>query len=58
MGAMLAAFVLVGMYWQQISTITEFLEAAHAPVVSATGPAGILASYPLESQNNMGFLFL
>lgn len=60
LGAMIAAFVVAGMYWQQISFVKEFLEANHQSqaVVSATGPAAIFASYPADGQHNHGYLFL
>lgn len=58
LGAMIAAFVVAGMYWQQISFVKEVLEANNMAVVSATGPAGIFASYPADGQHNHGYLFL
>jgi hypothetical protein len=58
MGSFIAALLIMGMYWEQISAFKEGTIAAGLPVVSATGPAGILCSFPGATQKNLGYLFL
>jgi hypothetical protein len=54
----MAGLLVMGMYWEQIHAMKLELEAKGLPLVSATGPAFILCTFPLESQNNQGYLFL
>ena len=57
-GAFIAGLLVVGMYWEQIQTMSAALTEAGEPLVSATGPAFILCTFPLPTQQNQGFLFL
>ena len=57
-GSFIAGLLCVGMYWEQISAYSDELRAAGAPLVSATGPAFILCTFPLPTQTNLGYLFL
>ncbi|KAI4143968.1 MAG: hypothetical protein LQ340_006818 [Diploschistes diacapsis] len=55
-GSFIAALLMAGMYWQQISAYSDKLTAAGEPLVSATGPAFIFCTFPLATQS-MGYLF-
>jgi len=57
-GAFLAACMIYGQYYEQLTAYKENLIAHHLPVVSSTGPSQVFAPYPLPTQNNQGFLFL
>ena len=57
-GSFVAGLLCVGMYWEQISAYSAELTAQGEPLVSATGPAFILCTFPLPTQNNQGYLFL
>lgn len=56
-GAFMASLTVMGMYRQQILAYEKELIAAGLPLVSATGPAGIFCSFPVEGQS-LGYLFL
>ena len=56
-GAFIAGMLLMGMYWEQINLYSNELKAAGEPLVSFSGPAGILCAFPLPTQNNLGYLF-
>lgn len=49
-GAFTAGLLMVGMYWPELSAYKQELLAAGQPIVSASGPAGILCAFPLPSQ--------
>jgi hypothetical protein len=53
----MASLMVMGMYRQQILAYEKELIAAGLPLVSATGPAGIFCSFPVEGQS-LGYLFL
>lgn len=57
-GSMVAGLLVMGMYWQEIKKFKDATLATHQPLVSATGPAGILVSFPGADQTNLGYLFL
>ncbi|KAL9091468.1 MAG: hypothetical protein Q9165_004854 [Trypethelium subeluteriae] len=57
-GAFVAGLILMGQYHQQISEFKAATEAAGLPVVSPSGPAGILCAFPLPTQTNQGYLFM
>lgn len=56
-GAFMASLLVMGMYRQEILQYEEALKALGMPMVSATGPAGIFCSFPVEGQS-MGYLFM
>ncbi|KAF2403206.1 aquaporin-like protein [Trichodelitschia bisporula] len=56
-GAFMAALVLMGCYWPQISALRDANLAAHGTAVFNGGAASILVSYPNVTQTNQGFLF-
>ncbi|KAL1998222.1 hypothetical protein VTN02DRAFT_6623 [Thermoascus thermophilus] len=56
-GSMVAGLLVMGIYWQEIKKFKEATLAAHQPLVSATGPAGILVAFPGAGQTNLGYLF-
>ena len=53
----MASLLVMGMYRQEIVQYEEALKALGAPLVSATGPAGIFCAFPVEGQS-LGYLFL
>ncbi|KAI9662523.1 MAG: hypothetical protein M1821_008690 [Bathelium mastoideum] len=57
-GAFIAGLLLMGQYHQQISAYKAELLEAGLPLVSTTGPAGILCTFPAATQTNQGYLFL
>lgn len=54
---MIAGLLVAGMYWEQITQAKAAALAAHQPLVSATGPAGIFVAFPGPKQS-LGYLFL
>jgi len=48
----------MGMYWEQLSTFAKASQAAGNGLVYNGGPASVLCSFPGETQNNLGYLFL
>ncbi|KAK6856713.1 hypothetical protein PG995_006900 [Apiospora arundinis] len=58
LGAFVAGFVMLGMYWTQIQTMKAAYVAAGKPLVGAGTPASILCSFPNPDQSNMGLVFL
>ncbi|KAF2478359.1 aquaporin-like protein, partial [Lindgomyces ingoldianus] len=57
-GAFMAGLVLMGQYHEQISAFTTRSIAAGKGTVYNGGPASILCTFPGETQNNLGYLFL
>lgn len=57
-GAFMAGLLLMGMYWPEISALKEQTLLKGLPLVSSTGPASILCSFPNPNQTNLGYLFL
>lgn len=57
-GAFVAGLVLMGQYHEQISVFTAESIAAGKGTVYNGGPASILCTFPGETQNNLGYLFL
>ncbi|KAL1984836.1 hypothetical protein VTN96DRAFT_8680 [Rasamsonia emersonii] len=55
-GSMIAGLLVAGMYWEQITQAKAAALAAHQPLVSATGPAGIFVAFPGPKQS-LGYLF-
>lgn len=49
-GAFVAGLLMVGMYWPELSAYKAELLAAGEPLVSTSGPAGILCAIPLPTQ--------
>jgi hypothetical protein len=58
MGSFVAAMLIMGMYHEEIWAYYDATVAAGLPVVSASGPAGILCAFPGPKQKNLGWLFL
>jgi glycerol uptake facilitator-like aquaporin len=57
-GGFLAALLLMGIFWEDMSRFTDATLAANQPLVSSHGPAAILATFPQDNQNNLGYLLL
>jgi len=57
-GAFIAGMVLMGQYHEQIKAFSAASVAAGKGNVYNGGPASILCTFPGETQNNLGYLFL
>ncbi|KAF2108630.1 aquaporin-like protein [Lophiotrema nucula] len=57
-GAFIAGLVLMGQYHEQMSAFAAKTTAAGMGTVFNGGPASVLCSFPGETQNNLGYLFL
>ena len=54
----MAGLILMGQYHEQISAFTAQSIAQGKGTVYNGGPASILCTFPGETQNNLGYLFL
>jgi glycerol uptake facilitator-like aquaporin len=57
LGAFIACALVYAQWHQQIKAYEAGLRALGAPLISATGPAGIFCAIPVAGQKN-GYLFL
>ena len=57
-GAFIAGLMLMGQYHEQITAFAAETTAAGLGTVFNGGPASILCSFPGETQNSLGYLFL
>lgn len=57
-GAFVAALVVAGQYWVQLSAYAATTTAAGEGTVFLGGPASIFCAIPTAAQTNLGFLFM
>ncbi|KAI9824841.1 MAG: hypothetical protein M1819_000793 [Sarea resinae] len=57
LGGFLAGIILMAQYHTQFADYAAATLAAGKPLVSANGPAGVLAAFPPESSHNLGYMF-
>jgi len=57
-GAFMAGLIMFGQYHVQIKEFEAATRAAGLPMVSSSGPASLLCTFPQPNQNNLGYLFL